>query len=351
MAQDERELLIDVLPPQISSWVREYPEEKLNLLQEVIVDLGREPRVQFSDNTYDLNEEYKVTRTDLLEIQRNLAEPFSNNRIGIPETLHRVSVIKDRENQVIGYTMRVGKHIEECAKIIYDLLDKPGESILLVGKPGVGKSSKLRDACKYISEKGYKVMIVDTSNEIAGDCEVPHGAVGQARRLMVSHHKQQAEVMIEAVENHTPDVVVIDEISNWAEAKAARTISQRGVKLIATVHGELLENIIHNPDVCSLVGGAKSATLSDGESIKQNKPKMVVQREHEPVFGTVVELQSFRAVNVHHNVKQAVDAFLLGGDMRPEKRTLDENGEMVITAPEIITSMGQKLRGVKFQED
>ena len=345
MKQEASEILIDFLPTQISDWVHEEYPDKIDSIQEIIVDLGREPELRLTSGEYAIMEDYFVTKSDISTLEQALAMPFSNNRIGIPETLHRVSVIKNRENHPIGYTLRVGKHIEDCSKIIYDLLDDEG-SVLLIGKPGVGKSSKLRDACHYLSMQGYKVMIVDTSNEIAGDSEIPNIAVGRARRLMVGHHKDQAQVMIEAVENHTPDVVVIDEISNWAEAKAARTIAQRGVKLIATVHGEILENIINNPEVSGLIGGAKSVTLSDGESVKQNKPKMVVQREHEPVFGKVVELQSFRSVAVHHNVKDAVDAYLRGNDMRPEKRTLDEEGEVVITSPEVITDMGRKLQNL-----
>jgi stage III sporulation protein SpoIIIAA len=345
MRQEASEILIELLPTQISEWIYTEYSDRIDSIQEIIIDLGREPELRLTSNEYAVMDDYFVTSTDISSLELALSEPFSNNRIGIPETLHRVSVIKSRDNRPIGYTLRVGRHIDECSKIIYDLLDS-NDSVLLIGKPGVGKSSKLRDACYYLSMKGYKVMIVDTSNEIAGDCEVPHEAVGRARRLMVGHHKQQAEVMIEAVENHTPNVVVIDEISNWAEAKAARTIAQRGVKLIATVHGEILENVINNPDVCSLVGGAKSVTLSDGESVKQNKPKMVVQREHEPVFTKVVELQSFTSVSVHHNVKDAVDNYLRGNDMRPEKRTVDQNGEVVITSPEIITDMGNKLKSL-----
>ena len=328
--------LIDVLPVHIAEWVLDEFSSEIDNIQEIIIDFGREPQLRFVDNCYALMDGYQVVKSDIEDVTRNLSEPYSNNRIGIPGTLHRVSVIKDRAGKPMGYTMRVGKHIAECSKIIYDLLDNSNESILLIGKPGVGKSSKLRDVCHYLSVKGYKVMIVDTSNEIAGDSEIPNEAVGQARRMMVFHHKEQANVMIEAVENHTPDVVVIDEISNFAEAKAARTIAQRGVRLIATVHGELLENLIENPDVSGLIGGAKSATLSDGESIKLGKPKMIIQREHKPVFTKVVELHNFRNVSVHHNVEQAVDAFLFGDDLRPEKRTLDENGEMIITSPEII---------------
>lgn len=328
------EALLDVLPSRVSDWIRNtIKTEDLETLQEIIVDLERPLELRFLDESYTHVENLVVTASEIKELQGNIGKPFTNNRLGVPGTLHRISVLFDRNSEVVGYTIRVGRHIPQCCKIIQDLLDS-NESILIMGKPGSGKTAKLRDACHYLADRGLKVMIVDTSNEIAGETPKPHYSVGMARRIMVSHHKAQAEVMIEAVENHTPDVIVIDEISNWRETEAARTIAQRGVKLIATVHGDILENLIQNPETSGLIGGAKPTTLSDAESIKVGKPKTVINRQFLPTFTKVVELRGFDKVSVHHDVKNAVDRFLDGHELRPEERII-EDGETLILRKEL----------------
>ena len=328
------EALLDVLPARISDWLKEHlTETDVENLQEIIIDVERPLELRFLDTSYSYVQDMVATNSELTEMRQKIDKPFSNNRVGVPYTLHRISVLYDRNNDIVGYTIRIGRHIPQCCKIIKDLLDND-ESILLMGKPGSGKTAKLRDACHYLADKGMKVMIVDTSNEIAGETPKPHYSVGMARRLMVSHHKLQAEVMIEAVENHTPDVIVIDEISNYRETEAARTIAQRGVKLIATVHGDILENLIQNPETSGLVGGAKPTTLSDSESVKIGKPKTVMNRQYLPTFTKVVELRGFNNVSVHNDVKQAVDNFLSGKELRPEERIL-EDGEILIVRKEL----------------
>lgn len=323
--EDVDKLLL-LLPTKILTWLnKEFPDK--NNIVEIILDLGRQPQVRFINNqSYDFVNytEYTVTEKDINSIltKKGMSKIHENNRAGLDGTLHRISVIRDLSDNVVGLTLRVGRIIPGTADIIYDLIAS-GKSILIVGRPGKGKTSKLREACFILSKELRKrVIIVDTSNEIAGEAVIPHLSVGDSRRMMVPKKDQQVRVMVEAVENHMPEVVVVDEISLQQEANAAKTIAERGVQLLATAHGDTLENILSNPPLSILVGGSKSVTLGDKEASKRGTAKTIRERENIPVFDVVVELIDFDTVAIHNNVADAVDGILRGDKVKPELRRL-----------------------------
>ncbi|OGI18037.1 MAG: hypothetical protein A2255_09310, partial [Candidatus Melainabacteria bacterium RIFOXYA2_FULL_32_9] len=195
------------------------------------------------------------------------------------------------------------------------------KSILFLGKPGVGKTTKLREIARLLSDNlGKRVVVVDTSNEIAGDGDIPHCAIGKSRRMQVPSPERQKDVMIEAVENHTPEVIVVDEIGTEAEAQAARTIAERGVMLIATAHGNTLENLIKNPTLSDLVGGVSTVTLGDDEARRRATQKTVLEREKQPTFDVVVEIMDRDTLAVYSDVTAAVDYILRGWPIKPEIR-------------------------------
>lgn len=321
------EKLLDVLPAEISAWLR---SRDLKGLIEIVLDYGRNPEARYL-NSYETMDNYTVSYKDLDAIldNRGVSELLRNNRCGISGTLHRISCIRNKTRDVVGLTMRVGRVIEGTIDLIKDLIDT-GESILLLGRPGVGKTSKLRDACKYLStEKNQYVVIVDSSNEIAGDGDLPHPGVGRSRRMMVPFDRDQHEIMIEAVENHMPHVVVIDEISKEGEANAARTVAERGVQLIATAHGESLENLLKNkPLSTALLGKVSAHTLSDENAKLNGGRKTQLEREHPPTFTKLVELIDYDTVAIHSNVEKAIDCMLLGYDIAPEVRQM-KNGKII----------------------
>ena len=160
-----------------------------------------------------------------------LGEVGGDNRAGIDGTLHRISMIRNRRGTVIGLTCRVGRAVKGAAELCKDLVSsEESSSVLLLGPPGVGKTTAIREMSRLLSaDFNQRVVIVDTSNEI-GDGDVAHPGVGNSRRMQVADPKLQHAVLIEAVENHTPQVVIVDEIGTEEEAMAARTISERGVK-------------------------------------------------------------------------------------------------------------------------
>jgi nucleoside-triphosphatase THEP1 len=216
-------------------------------------------------------------------------------------------------------------------EIIRDVVEA-GRSILLLGKPGVGKTTLLREVARVLAdEMGKRVVIVDTSNEIAGDGDIPHPGIGRARRMQVATPSLQHAVMIEAVENHMPEVVVIDEIGTEQEAGAARTIAERGVQLIATAHGQTLENLMLNPTLSDLVGGVQTVTLGDEEARRRGTQKSVLERKAPPTFQTLVEIQAYQRVALYQDVAQTVDAILLGMPVAPEIRSRDASGELSVS--------------------
>src|SRR5690606_36448241 len=277
--------------------------------------------------------EREIDKDDLDYVVGRLREFDEDNRAGIERSLHRISAIRNRRGDVVGLTLRVGRAVYGTIDIIQDLI-QDGKSLLILGRPGVGKATLLREAARILAEKN-RVVIVDTSNEIGGDGDVPHSAVGRARRMQVATPSMQHEVMIEAVENHNPQVIVIDEIGRELEAKAARTIAERGVQLIGTAHGNSLENLLLNPTLSDLVGGIESVTLSDEEARRRGTQKTVLERRSPPTFDVLVEIQSRSQFAVHRDVATAVDALLRGYPMEPEQRTRGGDGQIRVSeAPE-----------------
>ncbi len=319
--------LLDVLPPVTrQSLIR---EPNLENLLEIVLDLGREPEARFPDRHVRLSDD-EVTLKDIEYITSRIVPFGKDNRAGIPRTLHRISAIRNRSGVVIGLTCRVGRAVFGTIDIIQDVVEK-GKSILCLGRPGVGKTTKLREIARVLADEFDKrVIIVDTSNEIAGDGDIPHPAIGRARRMHVAVPELQHAVMIEAVENHMPEVIVIDEIGTEQEAFAARTIAERGVQLIGTAHGNSLENLLMNPTLSDLVGGVQTVTLGDDEARRRGTQKTVLERKAPPTFEVVIELMEKDKLAIHHDVAATVDRMLLGDAARPEIRVRTDQGDIDI---------------------
>jgi len=298
-------------------------------LLEIVLDLGRVPEARLLHQSVTLSQT-PVRIGDIAQVTSRIGEFGGDNRVGIPRTLHRISAIRNRRGEIIGLTLRVGRAVFGTIDLIRDLLES-GVNVLLLGRPGVGKTTKLRETSRLLADKFHRrVIVVDTSNEIGGDGDVPHPAIGGARRMQVASPERQHSVMIEAVENHMPEVIVIDEIGTQSEAAAARTIAERGVQLIGTAHGTTLENLILNPTLSDLVGGVHTVTLSDEEARRQRRPKTITERKAPPTFDVVVELIGRDEVLVHRNTADAVDQLLLGRTPRGERRVRGLGGEMEI---------------------
>src|ERR671925_457556 len=284
---DDIELLLDILPPDIREWLERQNE--LETLLEIICDLGRAPEARYPSKSQVMPSRL-ATPEDIEYVTRRVGTFGKDNRAGIERTLHRISAIRNRRHEVVGLTCRVGRAVYGTIDIIKDLVES-GQSILMMGPPGVGKTTMLREAARVLAES-KRVVIVDTSNEIGGDGDVPHPAVGKARRMQVREPTLQHEVMIEAVENHNPEVIVIDEIGRELEAAAARTIAERGVQLIGTAHGQTLDNLLLNPTLSDLVGGIEAVTLSDEEARRRGTQKTVLERRAPPTFDVLIEIQT-----------------------------------------------------------
>jgi stage III sporulation protein SpoIIIAA len=328
---DNLDILMGVLPPEIADAVRRA--DRSELLIEIILDQGRVPTARFYDHEVSLLER-EVTAQDISAVVKQLGDFDADNRAGLERTLHRISAIRNRHNHIVGLTCRVGRAVYGTIDIIEDLIES-GKSLLLLGKPGVGKTTMLREAARMLAEN-HRVVIVDTSNEIGGDGDVPHPAVGRARRMQVPKPSLQHEVMIEAVENHNPEVIVIDEIGRELEAQAARTIAERGVQLIGTAHGRTLENLLLNPTLSDLVGGIESVTLSDEEARRRGTQKTVLERRSPPTFDILIELLDRDRVAIHADVASAVDALVRGYPGPVEVRYHREDGSIAreIQTPE-----------------
>ncbi|MDP2949857.1 MAG: R3H domain-containing nucleic acid-binding protein [Chloroflexota bacterium] len=326
---DDLDAMLDVLPPQVREPLLERPEN-FELL-EVVLDLGRLPEARYPEREVVLSER-EVAEADLDYIVSRIGEFTSDNRAGIERTLHRISAIRNRRGRIVGLTCRVGRAVFGTIRIIEDLV-RSGKSILLLGRPGVGKTTMLREVARFLADDMNKrVVVVDTSNEIAGDGDIPHPGIGSARRMQVPTPTMQHAVMIEAVENHMPEVIIIDEIGTDLEAAAARTIAERGVQLVATAHGNTLENLIMNPTLCDLIGGIQSVTLGDEEARRRGTQKSILERKAPPTFDVVVEIQSWERVSVHPNVAETVDSILRGYNVPAEVREIDKEGEVRVTA-------------------
>ncbi len=320
---DDLQALISVLPPKITQAV-ESANHSDNLI-EIVLDLGRVPVARFTDGEKILSDE-EVSRAEIDYVVTRIGDFDADNRAGLERTLHRISGIRNRRGTIVGLTCRVGRAVYGTIEIIQDLIES-GKSILILGRPGIGKTTMLREAARILSERN-RVIIVDTSNEIGGDGDVPHPAVGKARRMQVATPSLQHEVMIEAVENHNPEVIVIDEIGRELEALAARTIAERGVQLIGTAHGRTLENLLLNPTLSDLVGGIEAVTLSDEEARRRGTQKTVLERRSPPTFDVLIEMQDRDRLAIQSDVAAAVDALVRGNPLPPEIRYRTEKGDI-----------------------
>src|SRR6187455_1069445 len=320
---DDLDALLTSLPPEIVAAVHALPDRQS--LIEVVMDLGRRPEARFPDAEVELLER-EIVEEDIAFVVDHIGSFGDDNRAGIERTLHRISAIRNRGGKIVGLTCRIGRAVFGTIEIINDFVET-GKSILIMGRPGIGKTTMLREAARVLADDmGKRVVVVDTSNEIAGDGDIPHPAIGKARRMQVKTPSVQHEVMIEAVENHMPQVIVIDEIGTELEAQAARTIAERGVQLIGTAHGNNLDNLMLNPTLSDLIGGIQSVTLGDEEARRRRTQKSVLERKAPPTFDVVVEIQSRDRVTVHPDVAETVDALLRGDPIAPELRWRDEAG-------------------------
>jgi stage III sporulation protein SpoIIIAA len=327
---DNLDLLFAVLPPQVRDSILNLgsPED----LVEIVLDLGRLPEARYEGRSAYLGSDY-VSREELQYVIGRIGAFTNDNRAGIERTLHRISGIRNRLGEIIGLTCRVGRAVYGTVDIVRDLIES-GKSLLLLGPPGVGKTTLLREAARVLAdESGKRVVVVDTSNEIAGDGDIPHPGIGRARRMQVPSPERQHAVMIEAVENHMPEVVVIDEIGTEAEALAARTIAERGVQLVATAHGHTLENLLMNPTLADLVGGIQAVTLSDEEARRRRTQKTVLERKAPPTFDILIEIQTRDRFAINHDVAGVVDLCLRGAPRAPEVRVRTEDYGVEILGP------------------
>jgi stage III sporulation protein SpoIIIAA len=322
---DDLDALLGVLPGSIVEAV--HKANNYDALLEIILDLGRVPTARYVEDEMVLfNKE--IARAELDHVVERIGEFDADNRAGLERTLHRISAIRNRRGHIVGLTCRVGRAVYGTVDIIQDIVES-GKSALILGRPGVGKTTLLREAARILAET-KRVIIVDTSNEIGGDGDVPHPAVGKARRMQVREPMLQHEVMIEAVENHNPEVIVIDEIGRELEAAAARTIAERGVQLIGTAHGQTIDNLMLNPTLSDLIGGIEAVTLSDEEARRRGTQKTVLERRAPPTFDVLVEIQTRDRFAVHTDISASVDSLLRGFPLPPEIRSRDAEGKIQI---------------------
>src|SRR3954470_24067140 len=320
---DDLDALLSSLPPEIVDAVHALPDREA--LIEVVMDLGRRPEGRFPDAEVGLLDR-EITDADIAFVVDHIGSFGDDNRAGIERTLHRISAIRNRNGKIVGLTCRIGRAVFGTIEIIGDLVEQ-GNSILIMGRPGIGKTTMLREAARVLADDlDKRVVVVDTSNEIAGDGDIPHPGIGRARRMQVRTPALQHAVMIEAVENHMPEVIVIDEIGTELEAAAARTIAERGVQLIGTAHGNSLDNLMLNPTLSDLIGGIQSVTLGEEEAGRRRTQKTVLERKAPPTFDVVVEIQDRDRVTVHPDVAETVDGMLRGDPIAPEIRWRDEAG-------------------------
>ena len=308
-SSDDLEKLIENLPFFLQEHLNQHASK--DQLIEIILDLGRRPAARFVTGSEYLSRKI-ISWQDIDYITKRISKFSNENRAGIERTLHRISCIRNRQFLINGLTCRVGRAVFGTISVIRDLLESE-KSILILGKPGVGKTTIIREIARVLADEMEKrVIIIDTSNEIAGDSDIPHFGIGQARRMQVAKTELQHQVMIEAVENHMPQVIIIDEIGTELEVLAARTIAEKGVQLVGTTHGNCLENLIKNPPLADLIGGIQYVTLSDDEAKRRGTQKSILERKAYPAFEIIIEINDQTSWTIHEDVKSSVDLFLRG---------------------------------------
>jgi len=338
---DDIDLLLRILPAGVRHSLAGHPD--LESAVEIVLDLGRTAEARFPDGTV-WRAEQAISREDLGRTAAQIGSFSADNRAGIERTLHRISAMRNRRGDIVGLTCRIGRAVSGTIEIIRDVIVS-GRSTLLLGRPGVGKTTLLREAARVLADEAdRRVIVVDTSNEIAGDGDIPHPAIGRARRMQVAAPSGQHAVMIEAVENHMPEVIIIDEIGTEAEAAAARTIAERGVQLVATAHGHALDNLIGNPTLSDLLGGIESVTLGDDEARRRRTQKTVLERRRPPTFDVLVEIQDRSRLAVHRDVARVVDAMLRRQPIPPEIRVRTSGGTVEVHLPPVPTPRRRTLR-------
>jgi stage III sporulation protein SpoIIIAA len=306
---DDLEKLIENLPFFLQEHLNQHANK--DKLIEIVLDLGRRPEARFVTGTEYLSQKI-ISWQDIDYMTKRISKFSNENRAGIERTLHRISCIRNRQFLINGLTCRVGRAVFGTISVVRDLLESE-KSILILGKPGVGKTTIIREIARVLSDEMEKrVVIIDTSNEIAGDSDIPHSGIGRARRMQVAKTEYQHHVMIEAVENHMPQVIIIDEIGTELEVLAARTIAEKGVQLVGTTHGNCLENLIKNPPLSDLIGGIQYVTLSDDEAKRRGTQKSILERKAYPAFEIIIEINHQNSWTIHEDVKNSVDLFLRG---------------------------------------
>lgn len=324
---DDLDALLATIPPEIADPLRNHPQR--GELIEVVMDLGRRPEARFAQHWEYLTER-TVTQDDIKFCSDRVGMFSGDNRAGIERTLHRISAMRNRTGDIVGLTCRIGRAVYGTIGMIRDLVET-GRSLLMLGRPGVGKTTALREIARVLADDlNKRVVIIDTSNEIAGDSDIPHPSIGRARRMQVSSPELQHQVMIEAVENHMPEVIVIDEIGTELEALAARTIAERGVQLVGTAHGNRLENLIKNPTLSDLIGGIQAVTLGDEEARRRGSQKSVLERKALPTFDMAMEMLERQRWVVHRDVAETIDQLLRGQEPATEVRATNDKGEVEV---------------------
>nr|WDB00690.1 hypothetical protein CVCH_176 [Cavernulicola chilensis] len=327
LISDDLDKLLNILPKFMRTRIESHPDRD-NLI-EIILDLGKKPEARFIDHPEFLTSTL-VSWQDLEYCTHRISCFSGDNRAGIESTLHRISSMKNREGQIIGLTCRVGRAIFGTSSMIRDLLES-GKSVLLLGRPGIGKTTAIREISRVLSDElSKRVVIIDTSNEIAGDGNIPHPSIGRARRMQVSQPELQHQVMIEAIENHMPEVIIIDEIGTELETLAARTIAERGVQLVGTAHGNHLESLVKNPTLADLIGGLQYVTLSDEEAKRRRSQKSIIERKGPPTFDITIEMQTRDNWFIHEEVKESVDTILQGKILNLQSRHLNTEGKIYV---------------------
>lgn len=346
--QNDLERLLSIMPQKV---VSNLTTDGLQDVIEIVLDIGRPAEIRHAGGKIDKLGVEMITEDDINFVTSHLQEFTHDNRSGIPGTLHRISAIRNRQGKIVGLTCRIGRVVTGTIACIKDICTQC-KSILFLGRPGVGKTTKLREISRLVADElGKRVVIVDTSNEIAGDGDTPHPAIGAARRMQVPQPEFQKDIMIEAVENHTPEVIVVDEIGTEAEAQAARTIAERGVMLIATAHGNSLESLIKNPTLSDLVGGIQSVTLGDDEAKRRASQKTVLEREKQPTFDIVIEIIDRNTLAVYKNTSEAVDYILRGWPIRPELRKVDKSYTDKVETSKPVIEETKPVESIKTPEE